>query len=416
MDPVAQMLFVLACLLMIGALGEWIFSRTGIPDVVWLVLAGILAGPVSGVVSPKLLSPAIPYFGAIALVIILSGGAHRLRLAEVAAAVPRAGLLAVVGFVFSVAGISFYLWATSELGFTRPGSFVTWSMIGAIVGGSSALVLMPTLATGRVDVQASRLIEVESSATDALSIVIAMVLLDFLVTGTTDLSRPFVSLAIQLGVGVALGVVTAAVLIPLTPSLRDKPHGYTVFLAAMLVLYALAELRDGNGAMAVLAAALILGNASTIVPKLIPGAHPDVFVETQTTAVMQDQMTFLIKSFFFVLIGLMFPTSPRLIAIGAVAAFALLLFRIPAVLLSTAGLGLSKRQISLVIIAVPRGLAAGVLSTLPLQYGLPNMENLSPAVFATIVTTILIFAAGFAVISRMPGNGEEIAPPGDAVI
>ena len=31
-------------------------------------------------------------------------------------------------------------------------------------------------------------------------------------------------------------------------------------------------------------------------------------------------MIFLIKSFFFVLIGLMFPTSPRLIVLGALGA------------------------------------------------------------------------------------------------
>jgi len=392
---------------MIGAFGEWIFSRTGIPDVVWLVLAGVLAGPISGVVSPKLLTPAIPYFGAIALIIILSGGAHRLSIAEVAAAVPRAITLAVLGFLFSVGGLVLYLWTTTEMGITRVASPAAWIMIGSIVGGSSALVLMPTLAKGRNDAQASRLIEVESSATDALCIVIVMVLLDFLVSGTADLSRPFVALARQLGVGVTLGMVAAAVLIPMTPTLRDKPHGYTVFLSAMLVLYALAELVDGNGAMAVLTGALILGNASTIVPKLIPGAQPEAFVETQTTAVMQDQMTFLIKSFFFVLIGLMFPTQPKLIALGALAAFVLLLFRVPAVLLSTAGLGMSKRQKALLIIAIPRGLAAGVLSTLPSQYGVADTENLSPAIFATIVTTILLFAAGFAVVSRMPGNGDE---------
>jgi cell volume regulation protein A len=46
-------------------------------------------------------------------------------------------------------------------------------------------------------------------------------------------------------------------------------------------------------------------------------------------------------------------------------------------------------------------LAAGVLSTLPLQYGIAGAENFSPGVFALIVTTIVLFAIGFAVVSRM---------------
>lgn len=401
MGPVGQLLVVVAGLLLIGALGEFIFVRTGIPDVIWLVLAGILAGPVFGVVSPEVLEPAVPFFGAIALTIILSGGAYKLRLTEVAAAAPRALMLSFVGFLFSVASIYGYFWTLTELEFVKPAPPVFWLLTGAIVGGGSALILMPTLAGAKVDPRLAHLVEVESSATDAFCIVMAMVLMDLLVTGSADLSRPFVALGREIGVGVLFGTVAAAVLIPGIPALRDKPHGYTVFLSAELIIYALTDLANGNGPMAVATSALLAGNASTLVPKIIPGARPEAFVATEVASVMQDQMTFLIKSFFFVLIGLMFPTSPRLMALGSLGAVVLLLFRIPAVMLSTAKLGLTRKQASLIIVAMPRGLAAGVLSTLPLEYGLAGVENFSPAVFALIVTSILLFAVGFAFVSRM---------------
>jgi cell volume regulation protein A len=89
-DSVAQVLEIVAAVLLLGALGEFVFARTGIPDVIWLVCAGVLAGPVFEIVSPSLLEPAVPLFGALALIIILSGGAYRLRLEDVAAAGPRA--------------------------------------------------------------------------------------------------------------------------------------------------------------------------------------------------------------------------------------------------------------------------------------------------------------------------------------
>ena len=63
-------------------------------------------------------------------------------------------------------------------------------------------------------------------------------------------------------------------------------------------------------------------------------------------------------------------------------------------------LGLTQKQKWLLIVAMPRGLASGVLSTLPLEYGIAGAENLSPAVFALIVTSILLFAVGFALVSR----------------
>jgi cell volume regulation protein A len=269
---------------------------------------------------------------------------------------------------------------------------------------------MPTVSKGSVPARVARVVEVESAATDALSIVVAMVIIDLLVSGVLDVSRPFVTLARGLGVGVLLGVVAAALLIPLIPPLRDKAHGYTLFLGSMLALYAITESFGGSGALAVLTSALLVGNAASVVPKLFPGATSRVFVPSQTTLVMQDQMSFLIKSFFFFLIGLMFPTDLRQIALAAVAALFLLLFRVPAVLLATKGMMPSRKEFWLLSVAMPRGLAAGVLATLPLQQGIEGVENLAPAVFALIVVSVLFFAAGISIVSRLPDDQEQ---PGD---
>ena len=273
MDPVVQMVLVIAGILLLGALGEFIFARTRVPDVVWLVAAGILAGPVSGLIPAGLLKPSIPFFGAIALTVILSSGAFRLQLTEVAAAAPRGIFLGLSGFVFSLIAIFGFLWLSTKLGYVRPSPPLAWVMAGAIVAGTSSVIIMPTMAMARVPSRVARMLEVESSATDALSVIVTMVLIDLIVSGSADISRPFIALARQLGVGVALGVIAAALLVPGIPSMRDKPHGYTVFLASMLALYGITDLFKGNGAMAVLVASLLIGNASSIVPRLFPGAR-----------------------------------------------------------------------------------------------------------------------------------------------
>jgi cell volume regulation protein A len=275
-------------------------------------------------------------------------------------------------------------------------------MVGAIVGGTSSVIIMPTMALARVPARVARILEVESSATDALTVVVTMVLVDLVVSGSADISRPFIALARELGVGVALGVIAAALLIPGIPSMRDRPHGYTIFLASMLALYGITGMFRGNGAMAVLVASLLIGNASSVVPRLFPGAHGLQFAASQTTAIMQDQMTFLIKSFFFFLIGLMFPTDLRQIAMAAIVVALLLAIRLPAVLLSTRNMGLGKKEFWFLSTAIPRGLAAGVLATLPMQYGIPGAENLAPAIFAAIVLSVLVFAIGFSIVGRLP--------------
>ena len=307
MDSIAQMLEIVAVVLLLGAVGEFVFSRTGIPDVLWLVCAGVLAGPVFGFVSPTLLQPAVPLFGAVALTIILSGGASRLRLEDVATAGPRGLFLGLAGFVFSVASVCLWLWLVTAMGFVTPAPFLAWLIVGTIVGGTSSLIIMPTTGGGKVNPRIARLLEVESSSTDALSIVLTMVLLDLLVTGGVSVSRPLLALVRELGIGVGVGVVGASVLLPVVPALRNNPHAYTAFLAAMLLVYGVTSQLNGNGAMAVLTAALLVGNASSLVPRFIPGADAQTFVADPSTRAIQDQMSFLIKSFFFVLIGLMFP-------------------------------------------------------------------------------------------------------------
>lgn len=401
MDQVSQVLLILSALLVLGAVGEAIFARTGVPDAIWLVAVGILLGPVSGLIDPQTLEPAVPLFGAVALTVILSGGAYRIRLTNLIDAAPRGLLLSVVGFSFSLVAICLFLWLATSQGWVTPAPPLYWVMIGAIVGGSSSLIVLPAVQKGGMDKTVGSTLEVESSATDAFCVVVAMALIDLANTGAMDLPHLAATLAQQLGIGVALGTVTFAVMIPILPRLRDASHGYTVFLAAMLGLYGITTFVQGNGAMAVLVAALLLGNAKSIVPRLIPGARPESFEGTQASAGIQDHMTFLMKSFFFVLIGLMFPSDWRLIGLGMLGAAFLFLLRFPAVYLSMLRRDLTRQQFWLLSSAAPRGLAAGVLATMPLAAGVPHMDNLSPAVFALIVTSILLFTLGWAVIRRL---------------
>jgi len=409
MDPVVKLVVAIAGILLLGAVGEFIFARTRVPDVVWLVAAGILAGPVSGLIRADLLTSGIPFFGAIALTVILSSGAFRLQLTEVAAAAPRGIVLGLSGFLCSLIAICGFFWLATQLGYLRPSPPLGWVMVGAIVGGTCSMIIMPTMAMARVPSRVARILEVESSATDALTVVVTMVLIDIVVSGSADISRPFIALARELGVGVALGVVAAAVLVPGIPVMRDRAHGYTMFLALMLALYGITGLLRGNGAMAVVVASLLIGNASSIVPRLFPGAHGLEFAPSPTTAIMQDQMTFMIKSFFFFLIGLMFPTDLRSIALAAVAVLFLIAMRVTAVLLSTRSMRLGKKEFWFLVTAIPRGLAAGVLATLPMQYGVPGAGNLAPAIFAVIVLSVLVFAIGFSIVGRLPHSRSEIS-------
>jgi hypothetical protein len=88
-------------------------------------------------------------------------------------------------------------------------------------------------------------------------------------------------------------VALAPLLLALLRALRNNPHAYTCFLPAMLRVYGVTSQLNGSGALAVLTAALILGNASSLVPRFIPGADAQAFVTDQSARVVQGQMASL---------------------------------------------------------------------------------------------------------------------------
>ena len=55
MSDVSFMLLLVAGIFLIGALGEVVFARTRVPDVVWLIVCGWILGPLLGILSKSLL-------------------------------------------------------------------------------------------------------------------------------------------------------------------------------------------------------------------------------------------------------------------------------------------------------------------------------------------------------------------------
>ncbi len=80
MSPVTLFLICIAAIFLIGTFGEVVFTRTRVPDVIWLILVGIFIGPVLGIVTRATLLGIAPYFSALTLVFVLFEGGSRLDL------------------------------------------------------------------------------------------------------------------------------------------------------------------------------------------------------------------------------------------------------------------------------------------------------------------------------------------------
>lgn len=398
MDAVTIFLLAIAAIFLLGAVGEMIFQKTGFPDVVLLIVAGIILGPVTGWVTRGMLREIAPYFAALTLVVVLFEGGSALKLGELKNAAPRSAFLALLTFLASVSVMTLVSMGFAAIGLLPDSwSWLHGLMLGTILGGSSSIIIMPAMAAARLEPKLANLVNLESAVTDALCVVGTAAIIDILLGGTTGAAGPAVTLLRSFGIGTIIGLVAGLIWMLFLKMMRNHEHAYPITLSVLLVLYVVIDKLGGSAALGILFVALILGNAPALSKKI--GLAQEVSLDTSVRG-FHRQMAFIIKSFFFVFIGAMLGPPWGQLLLGLLLGGVLLGARIPAVWVALLGSGLNPDQRRIVTVSLPRGMAAGVLATLPFTKGVPGTDSLPVMVFAAVFMSIVIFALGFYVAKR----------------
>jgi len=420
MDPVWLFLLTIAGIFIIGIVGEIVFERTGVPDVIWLIVVGIILSA-TGVVDNEQLGTIAPFFGALTLVVVLFDGGSELNLNELSKAAPRSGLLAILSFILASSIVTLASMGASAVGWL-PSSW-TWLhgiILGTILGGSSSVVIMPALRTAALSPKISNLVNLESALTDVLCVVATIACLDIAKSGSTDAGGAALALLRSFGIGIGVGGVAGLLSILVLRRLRKSQHAYPLILGSLLVLYVLIDYLKGSAALGILTVAVMVGNAPALSKAV--GLEKTAKLGSGVKNV-HDQIAFFVKSFFFVFIGAMLSPPWGLIALGIVLGLLLLVARVPAVHIATLGSGMSKAAKGVITVSMPRGMAAGVLAIMPAAAmrmtesgevaALPGTEDLPVVVFAAVVTTILVFAVGFPILRRRLGPEDRAVKASD---
>lgn len=401
-------------LFLLGTAGELIFARTRVPDVVWMILAGVSLR-MFGVIEPSALDPILPLFSALTLIVVLFEGGRQIVVQELVSVAPRASALATLGFLTSMMLVAIVTQLAAWTGLLPDSwTFSHSLMVGAILGGSSSLIIMPSMTLARVDARVSNLVGLESSLTDGLCVVVAVALMGVVLSGGSGAGggATLVTLAKTFGIGLGIGLATGWCWFPILRMLAGSRYAYPITFAALLFLYALVDALGGSPAIAVLTFSVVVGNADSLM-KLVGfsmGERPLALDDSVVT--VHTQAAFFIKSFFFTYIGLMLAPPWSLLILGMLCGVVLYVARIPAVALVARPPAFDRLERRMIQISLPRGMAAGVLATLPSQMGIPDMQELPTMVFAAVITSIAIFAVGFRnVYAPTPGSVPVELPP-----
>jgi Na+:H+ antiporter len=405
MTSVETFLIAVAAILVLGSIGEHVFVLTNIPDALWLLAAGVVIGPILGIVRPDQLTLVAPYLGAVTIIVILFDGGARLDIATGLRTVPRATLLAFTGFAIAALIVCLASMAAAAAGFLpQPWSWQQGLLLGTILGGSSSVVVMPAVFRAHLDPRVSGLVSFESALTDVLCIVGATTIIELMVLGAAGAAPdPITGVARTFGLGVAGGLVGGVLGLVALRFLRGSEYTYPLLLAGLMVLYVAVDANGGSAPLAILVCALVVANAH------LPGfTGAEEWPGSLGPSVrgLHAMIAFVIKAFFFVFMGAMLGSPSWEMAFGVVLGGLLFAGRIIAVRIATVRAGLTSVEQHVVSALLPRGLAAGVLAGLPVYAGVSGSAPIPSVTYTAVLTTVVIFAVAFPLARR----GEKGVP------
>lgn len=386
-------LIVSALIIIIGFLGNYLFERVGLPDMLFLIVLGIIIGPMLGVFDPEIVKELSPYIAALALVFILFDGGMQMDIYQVFSHSPRAILLAVSSFLLSLFTIAMFM----HYLLTVPLPYGL--LFGSIYGGSSSIVVVSLAAKIKVSEKCSTTLILESAITDILCIVVSLTIIGIILTGQANLANIGIEIASTFSIGAAVGVVFGLVWLILLKKVIAAPFSYMLTLAVILIAYVVSEQFGGSGALSSLLFGLTLGNEGPIFKALKRETMNGIAVDAGLRR-FESEIAFLIRTFFFVFLGLIATINDiTFLFLGVILSLLLLLVRFGAVRLATIRSELQSER-SIIAVVLTRGLAAAVLATLPIQYGLLYADVFINLAVVIILSTAIIATIGVVIISR----------------
>ncbi len=386
-----NLLYTLAAVLVLGVGAQWLSWRLKQPSILALLILGIIAGPVTGLLRPDeqfgdILFPMV----SLGVALVLFEGGMTLKFRDL-----RGHGMAVTNLVSWGALLNWLLMALGcwwLAGFSAEIAF----LFAALVVVTGPTVINPLLRTMRARAEVSQVLRWEGILIDPVGALLAVLVFQYLVSG----SDSWVVFANRIGVGLAAGFAGA---ISLGFVLRRHwvPEYLTnvVTLAWVVMMFAGSDfVAHESGLLTVTVMGIWLGNMKEVgVSEILS---------------FKESLSVLIISVLFIVLGAR--VDPMDIVAtgwnGVIVLAVVLLARPVVVWASTLGGNYSWRQKALLSWVAPRGIVAAAVSSLfalrLADAGYPGAEDLVAYTFLVIIATVVLQSLTARAATRALGLAE----------
>jgi NhaP-type Na+/H+ or K+/H+ antiporter len=397
----------LALILGAGMLAQWLAWRTQIPSIIALLLAGLLLGPVTGVVDPdELLGGTLFPLVSLAVAVILFEGGLDLPPRELRSTGTVVRRLITVGAVatFLVAWFS----ARAIFGISNEAALV----LGAVLVVTGPTVVGPLLRFVRPTGTTGPILRAEGVLIDPIGATGALLAFEIVVTDAPDeaVTRLIGVLLLTILAGAGLGLAAAVALDTalrrfLIPDQLAVPVTFAFVVASFVAANQVQE-EAGLLAVTVLGIYLARRESSTI---------------RQVLEFNESLRTLLISVLFILLAARIEAGALEDVLVPAIGFVAVLVLvaRPLSVLVATVRTSLNWRERVFLMTMAPRGIVAAAVSAIFAirleEENVPDASKIVPIVFLVIIGTIVVYgfvagpAARWLGLAEAQANGVLIA-------
>jgi len=377
---------IFGVIIFLGFIAEVLFKKFKISNIITLMLLGFIIGPLLGLADVSdggIIKSVYPIVGTLAFIIIMFDAGAKLNINRIMTTLPKATLFTILVFVFNLVLLTLFL-----------NYFIDWpfleaALFSAVVGGISSPIVISLVRNLPITDKVKEGLIFESTITDVLCVLTSVIIIQIIINGAETLTINSISVFFisTFSISIVFGALAAILWIAMLFKLPKGASNYILTMAMLFVVYALTEYSGGNGAISVLIFGIFAGHLKEIGQFIV---YEELNVIDSTFLNFHDEITFFVRTFFFVYLGLLISISyinPVTLFYSLLVLFIAVLVRIIAKFFVFPDL--RNGDAIVVNTMVPRGLAAAVLAFYPLTYGIHLVNSFEEIVFIVILITNL---------------------------
>ncbi len=365
-----------------------LFSRRRVPDLLLLLIIGIIIGPIFKLVTPESIGGFGNVFSTITLVIILFESGSELSFKNIRDSFQEMITLTVVSY-FS---IMIVIGLLGHYCLAIP--WVTSFFMGAVLGGAAEAIVIPLTKQLKVTSNCKTTMVLETSFSTVICFITSIALFNAIQDNEFSIGHVIgnvLSSFILAGILGFLGAVFWAIALQRIRTVKNSTFTTPAFV---FIIYGINSLLGFSGEIAALTFGITLANIDSVYNSIFKRffkQQPNTL--NYNERMLFSEIAFLLRTFVFIYIGISIQlTDWRSILIGLIIVAILLVLRVLSVRYTITKRSNDYTELESMYMSclVSKGLAAAILATMLAKTDIQGAEMVKNIVYSVIFFSIIV--------------------------